>query len=246
LIYIWVRRTLDWAHATHEAIVPSMQPKVHVWDATFNIPYHAFRDRVAQIAELNHSRVEGAIRAGWDEIPDGALVLPVDDDDWFAPHAASVLDRAIDPEVTSFVWASSWIELPISPRHHFWLMRRRLGLPAPHGWTCTTNNYALVKGAGEKTVFRDHRAASRSFKARLKAADRTVKQLDARLSVTNRTLASMTALQPRRRTITRSLLIRKFRRYKRLYDEPLPPELGWCRPYVSMMSELMSGLETLR
>jgi hypothetical protein len=59
-----------------------------MWNQTFDLPYHVFRQRVRRIAELNLQRVENAVRARWDEIPDGALVAPVDDDDWFAPDSA--------------------------------------------------------------------------------------------------------------------------------------------------------------
>jgi hypothetical protein len=246
LIYIYVRRTLDWAREDGESIDPQMRSKVRLWDATFTIPYHAFRDRVAQIAELNHSRVHGVKRAKWDEIPEDALVLPVDDDDWFAPDAGVILEREREPAATSYVWDSRWIEVPTGLRHHLWLIRRRLIPGTPQRWLCTTNNYAVVKGPGSKELLASPREASRSFQARLERADRTVKRIDARLSVANRTLASQTSLRPQQATITRSLLIRKFRRYKRLYKQPLPRELDWCQLYLRMMSELMDGLEVKR
>lgn len=242
LVYIWVRRTLDWAREHATRIDPAMRQKVGLWDATFSLPYHAFRHRLAQIAELNHSRVQGAKRAAWEEIPDGALVLPVDDDDWFAPGAALALAREQDSATNAYLWDSCWIEVPHNFRHHIWLIRRRLIPSTPQPWICTTNNYAMIKGPGSKELLYDHVAASPSFQARLDHADPSVKRLDARLSLANRNLASQTTLQHMQPTITRSLLIRKFRRYQRLYERPLPRELDWSRPYVEMMSELMQAL----
>ena len=73
------------------------------WNDTFNISYQRFRHRVEQIAQLNHSRVEGAVVSEWDEIPDGALVMPVDDDDWFVPGAAQALEAELDPEAIGYL-----------------------------------------------------------------------------------------------------------------------------------------------
>ena len=221
---------------------PLRESKVPLWNATFNISFRRFRARLAQIAELNHSMVEGANRANWDEIPDGAVVLPVEDDDWFAPDAAHVLERELDPRATGYLWESRWIEVPIDFRHRLHLLRRRLLPATPPKWICATNNYGLIKGPGAKELLSSHLGASRSFDRRLQRSDGSVKRIDALLSVANRTLASQTTLGLDKPTIRRSRLIRKFRSYQRLYERPPPAELDWCRPYVKMMAQLMAEL----
>ncbi|MBI3769726.1 MAG: hypothetical protein HY271_14730 [Deltaproteobacteria bacterium] len=80
-----------------------------------------------------------------------------------------------------------------------------------------------------------HVEASRWFVAH----PHEVKRLGEPLSVMNRTLASMTSL---RSIPSRFGLIRKFRRYKRLYRRALAAELSWCEPYVAMMRDLMDEL----
>lgn len=69
-----------------------------------------------------------------------------------------------------------------------------------------------------------------------------MRRIDARLSLMNRTLASQTSLAFLRPNLRRSELLRKYRRYRRLYERPLPAELAWARPYVHDMDELMRRL----
>jgi hypothetical protein len=246
VIYIWVRRTVNWEDepaALGKISDPWLKPKVPLWNATFKMSYQRFRYRVAQIARLNHSEVKGAVRAGWDEIEDGALVLPVDDDDWFAPDAARVLAGELEPGVPAYLWRSRWIEVPIDLGHRLYLFRRRLLPWMRPKWLCSTNNYAMVKGPNAKEILGNHIRASRWFEREVARDAGSVKPIAGELSVANRTLASQTSLSQRRLTISRAELLRKFRRYRRLYRRRLPPELAWSSPYVEMMAELMDELE---
>jgi hypothetical protein len=68
--------------------------------------------------------------------------------------------------------------------------------------------------------------------------------IPARLSLQNRTLASQTSLAYTRPDITRAQILRKLRRYRRLYRRWTSVELAWARPYVEMMSALTDRLET--
>jgi hypothetical protein len=244
VIYIWVRKTLDWGDedVALAQLVDVMKPKVQLWNATFDMTYQRFRYRVGQIADLNHSMVEGAVRAPEDEIPDGATVLPVDDDDWFAPHAARVLERELVPGISGCVWPSRWIEVPIDLNHRLHMIRRRLLPATPGKWICTTNNYAVVKTPGAQPLLDSHIQASRWFEGQLKSEGGSVKRIDTELSVANRNLGSQTTLAHLRPTIDRAKLLRKYRSYKHLYHRPPPRELNWCRPYLKQMSELMADL----
>ncbi|MBV9311400.1 MAG: hypothetical protein JOZ73_11235 [Solirubrobacterales bacterium] len=221
----------------------SVRAKVELWNVTFNISYTRFRERVAEISRMNHSAVEDATRIDWEEIPDGAIVLPVDDDDWFAPTAGRALEVLAADGEFAYLWDARWIEVPTDLHYAAYLIRRRLNPNHRSRWTCATNNYALHKRTETRALLGSHVGASRAFAAWLAKDDGQVKHLRAGLSVANRTLSSQTTLGLRKPTISRPVLILKFHLYKRLYRQPPPPELDWCRPYLAMMAELMDELQ---
>jgi hypothetical protein len=237
VIYIWVRRTLDWDDeaAAFAGVDERMKPKVQTWNETFTMTYQRFRCRLSQIAGLNHAQVQGAVRADWNDIPDESIVLPVDDDDWFAPQAARVLEREFATGVRGLVWPARWIQVPLDSRHRRHQIRRRLLPFTTTDLTCSTNNYAVVKSAGAEALS-NHREASRWFDDRLERADGTVKRIDGLLSVANRTLASQTSLgRLSGPMLAESVLLGKLRRYKRLYRRTPSRGLTWCRPYLQLM-----------
>jgi hypothetical protein len=241
MIYVWVRATVDWEDesAFLAQLNPNFKPQVDAWNDTFDIPFHRFRYEIRRIAELNLSRVENVVVADWDEIPEGALVLPVDDDDWFAPNVACVLEESFDPRMTGYFWISSFVEVPANFRHRLGTIRRAIFPRTPPRFICSSNNYALVKQPDTKLLLRNHIVASRWVVGPGRARVRRIEQ---RLSVMNRTLASQTSLGFRGPAIRRSVLLRKFRRYRSLYSAPLALELDWCRPYVAMMADLIGRL----
>jgi hypothetical protein len=85
VVRIWVRATLDYddERAFEAQLVDRFREQVALWDSVFVMPYRVFRARVRAIAPENLELVEGAVCSSWEEIPEGALVLPCDDDDWF-------------------------------------------------------------------------------------------------------------------------------------------------------------------
>jgi hypothetical protein len=102
----------------------------------------------------------------------------------------------------------------------------------------------MVKTRDAKALLDSHTHASRCLERWLERQNGvTVKRIERRLSVANRTLASQTTLRFDDASMSRSQLVRKFRRYRRLYTRPVAAELEWCRPYMAMMSRLMEELE---
>ncbi len=237
MIYILVRKTTDWSdEATFRAQMPqTIAPAVALWNATFAMPYHLFRHELKRIAQLTQSRIPGAVCVPSTDVPAGALVVPTDDDDWFSPRLAQVLEAEVDGHHVGYYWPSTFIEVPISLGHELGLIRRALFPRTPPKWLCITNNYAVVMGADTAALIDNHMHASRWFLAHPAA----VKRVGERLSVMNRSLASTTSLWS---NPSRSALLRKFRRYQKLYRKALPPELSWCEPYVAMMRDLMDQL----
>jgi hypothetical protein len=246
LIFICQRRHLDWAAGDADVLARAdswLRPVIELWNETFTVSYAQFRHRVSQIAELNWSSVGGASRTAWEEIPAGSLVLPVDDDDWFSPHLPERLQREGDQRALGYFWRSEWIEVPLTLGHRGHLIRRRFVPGTAETWTCSTNNYAFVKGTEAEGSLERHTRASRWFDACLAEDPRTIKRLPGALSVANRTLASQTSLGLLSSPIDRQGLIRRYRRYRRLYRARPPRRLAWAAPYIAMTSELMDELE---
>jgi hypothetical protein len=244
VIHVWLRATLDWEdeEAFWAQVPERFRPRAELWNATINMPIHLFRHRVREIAALNQSRVEGAVWASWEEIPDGAKVVPVDDDDWFAPNLIEVLESEWGEEA-GIHWTGSWIGVPSVVGHRLHLIKRAL-LPFTRPfWTCESNNYGMVKGPGTRPLLEEHGFACDWFDG---PGRDQVKKIGPRLSATNRNLGSQTSLRPtkRRGELDRARLLRRLRKYKRLYRRPpWGRGLDWSRPYLAMMAELMDELE---
>ena len=212
---------------------------------TFNLPYHVFRHRVREIAVRNHTNIQGARFTDWETIPIGGLTVPVDDDDWFAPDLPQRLANAREPNIFGYYWAGSFLEVPIHWRHEVGRVRRRLRPRTPPIHLCMTNNYAMIKTDGNKQIAISHLAATATFKAALEmpTASTRVKKIADRPSLMNRTLASQTTLGYKHEPISRTKLILRYHRYRRIYRKPLPEELVWSAPYQALMAELMDDLK---
>lgn len=241
-MHLCVRTSVDWADeaAYRRHLWPDMLPKVAVWDATFRLSWREFRVATAALARENLAKVHGARITAWDDVPEGDLVLPVDDDDWFAPDILGRLATMDDGRCDGLVWTQSTLEVPINFGHRLFLLRRRLQPSLQPRWFCGTNNYALRKGPLDAEAWRNHTRADARFRGQP-----AIPFVTRRLSLHNRTLASATSMGWRRPTVSRRTLLAKRRAYLRLYARYRPPadDLAWCLPYVGKMRELMERLE---
>jgi len=238
-VYVCVRHSLDWRN---EALVEAhlreeMRPKVAAWNSTFDLPYREFRHRLTQIARLNLARVENAACEPLERIPPGALVVPVDDDDWFSPDLANRLLEKYDPAFPLYLWIRRVIS-PSKRRRHRFQLRLRLKRRRKR-FTCATNDYAVENFPGAAPLAFNHVRASEYFDAH----PSQVRRFREVLGIQNRSMASQTAMAWRRPSITRDELITSFHRYRDLYSSwHLPRELRWARPYVDLMDELMQQI----
>ena len=243
MVYIWIRATCDWndEQAFLDQLDPDFEPLLELWNETFDMPYHRFRARVCEIARANLAEVRGATVAEWEDIPDGALVMPTDDDDWFAPHAAESLERAHRPGVQVYFWDATFAETPMSFGHRVYLMRRVLVPWWSPRWTCSTNTYAMPKGEATHEPLVDHVGASTRVDG---AAPGEVVKLPDRLSLINRSIASITQLRSghRKRPSTPAEMVRKRERYLRRYRRIDLSKTPWAEPYIAQMAELTEEL----
>jgi hypothetical protein len=237
MIHIVVRATVDWNdEAAFNAQIPAqVRPGIEAWNATFQMPFHIYRRELKRIAGLSLARVEGATCVPAQDVPAGALAVPVDDDDWFAPALGRVLQGYLAGGQAGYSWPSRFLEVPISTSHRLGLLGRRIFPQRPPRWLCTTNNYAVVYGPETADLLNGHIRATNWFLAHPQA----VRRLDEPLSLMNRTLASTTQLRSRP---SPAILRRKFHAYSKLYDQPPAVDLAWSAAYVQMMRELHSEL----
>jgi hypothetical protein len=242
LIHVWVRKTVDWRDedAFWAQVAPRFRPRVELWNEVLNIPFHEFRRRVKEVAAWNLAHVDGAVVSQWDEIPDGGRVLPVDDDDWFSPDLAQILERDWG-DALGVHWNPFWLGVPSDPEHYIYATRRRLLPFTPPHWTCDTNNYGLVKAPEARQLAINHIDATDWFNGPGRAK---VRKIGGRHSINNRTLGSQMSLRPtvRRGELDRARLLRRLARYKRLYRRRLPGRPAWAGPYIERMAALMDEL----
>jgi hypothetical protein len=244
VIWLFIRRTIDWEDEAlfRAQLRDKLVPMVDLWDASFTIPYHRFRARVKAIGYACNEQVQGArITEDWNAIPDGALVLPCDDDDWFRSDVATVLAERIaaHPGASTYAWTASFVQRPMNRGHRLYIARRALLPFTWERWKVSTNNYALFKADATLPFADSHGKASEAIED-----GRLVRhKFRERLSVMNRTLASSTQLGSGSwRPLPPELLMRKYERYRTLYHRP-PHGLAWAAPQVAQMRDLMAELE---
>jgi hypothetical protein len=247
-LHICVRRTLPWHDeaAVEAGLEPEMRGRVELWNATFELSYAAFRHRLTLIARENWSRVEQARITPRSQIPPGALLVPVDDDDWFSPELGRRLLAEQEPSLHGYHWNRYILESPRHARRWPWARPRRA--TDTSRYTCGSNNYAIRNLPELEPAIPSHVTASRIFDA----GPRRVKHVNASLSVQCRNLASRSALGAGRLWATasagppplaRETLLENLRRQRALYARlRLPSEVAWAEPSALAMGELLGEL----
>ena len=238
---ICIRAGLPWHDeaAATAGLLPELRQKVVVWNECFSLRYAPFRARLVEIARENWSRIENAQPMRPEDVAAGTLLVPVDDDDWFAPDLASHLLPEQETPFEGLHWDRYILELPRRPRRFPWRRQRRAADTSRH--TCGSNNYAIRHRPEFARGITNHVWASEWFDAH----PGRVKRLAASLSVQNRNLASRSGLGGQKRLeITHAALIERFRRHRKLYHRlRLPPEVAWAQPHVAAMAELMDAIQ---
>ena len=241
IVYLFVRKTVDWQNevAFYSQLSPAFAPKVDAWNRTFRMPYHLFRHAIRMVAIRNHESVSGLTQSSWEAIPAGAIVVPSDDDDWLAPDLSGWISRHIIDEDHGIYWTQSALEVPINAWHRARLYARGVFPWMRPKWLCATNNYGVRK-TSDTTDAISHVKASRRFGA----GDFRVSFIPRRLSIHNRTLASITSMGFGRPTISATALRKKADEYRRLYDHPgLAKGLEWAKSEVTAMKDVMANLK---
>lgn len=117
-VIIFLRSHVDWPSLTmddymrqergapgvDEPYLTRLEPRLRMWDETFGISWFAYRQHLRDIHCLNMDRVRGVDavvrsfstlqRMNWTREP--TWVLPIDDDDWYAPRVVEHV-REFDP-----------------------------------------------------------------------------------------------------------------------------------------------------
>lgn len=216
------------------------RPKVETWNNTFDMPYHIFRREIKHIAQLNLSRVENAGLADLDEVPQGEIIIPIDDDDWLSPQVANVLTEKIEPEKEGYYWHKDYINRPPTiPIKIFRFLLPKVAAKRGGQWPCSTNNYAFTNNYNLASSVFTHDGAKYYFDA----YGSKMKKIDQHLSIMNRTIASQTSMNPGKQNTSKRLLLKYYYLYTKMYERIQLPNHEWCNPYLSMMSDVMHELK---
>lgn len=246
MIYICIRRTTEWEDEKIflSQLSDEFRPKVETWNNTFDMPYHVFRHRIKQIAQQNLSKVADSVCATIENVPEGAMVVPIDDDDWLAPHIAGVLEKERENGKIGYYWNKDYLNMPATNfvRLARFILYDLTGRQR-NRWTCSTNNYAFINNQSLlSTQCFKHTKASAYFDQN----GAKVKQLPDHLSMMNRTIASQTSMNWRKARISNRRLIKNYYLYRDMYKNTLLPHHEWSKPYLMMMSDLMRELRPKR
>lgn len=246
MIYICIRRTTEWENEKVflSQLSDEFRPKVETWNETFNIPFHIFRHQIKQIAQQNLRKVADSVCTTIEDVPEGAMVVPIDDDDWLAPHIARVLEKERENGKTGYYWNKDYLDMPAT---NFVKLARFILYDLPGrkrgGWTCSTNSYAFINNPTlPPALYSSHTKASEYFDQ----YSSKVKKISNHLSIMNRTMASQTSMHWGKACISRRRLTKNYYLYRDMYENTHTLHHEWSQPYIMMMSDLMQELRPKR
>jgi len=256
---IYVRHNIDWRGMTFEKFMKQPRrfgPGGHIgdnvlvwfknhnhildlWNQIFNFGYFEFRAQAKELAETSYRDV--SVIRGRDallkecENPGNAYIVPIDDDDWLAPHLPQVLNDRKAPIV-------------------HWTMRETVNsrntssfrLP-PHWFrSCSfavTKN--LIRKHSRLKTLLSHHVSAGFYLKRIRSRV-TVKQV---LSVANRTVASVgrmrrryESIKNRRRGDVREQFKRSMLREAKRLSEKKTCGCDWAIPYMEQNALLHQKL----
>lgn len=228
---------------------PHFIPKVTMWNSIFNIPFSDFRQMLKSIATENHRNVKGAIyTSSTKDIPSNSIIIPTDDDDWFAPDLACRVQDSYGSIWIGYLWRryivgdrgekESLRRDCLCETNNYALNDATLPMPSS-SWEYPSPRYPLLWHTGGPSN------ADAFFRSQPKDLIKEISPPNL-LAVWNMTMASQTSLQQDKATLTREEIIEIYLRYKDLYRSwNLPDELSWAIPHMRSMSLLMDVLHII-
>jgi len=220
------------------------------WNASFSVSFLEFRARVKEISIdnflsiddsvlvfLSQHQGDSALKALEDAIPEDAIVLFSDDDDWFHPQ--------IFRRIQNRIWADGcyWdhlftglieVEIPAQNLRNVTLLRRK-GEPM-----LFTNNYALT-GAAVRRLGLKQVAEHYDTQTAIREQWLKIDPVEAYLSAANKHPCSSTAIYHNRTdpSIYRDLRTHIVRYYHTLKSIELDADSLWLKPSLDQMIALV-------
>ena len=252
-INIFLRSNINWEYMTYEQLVlashqenfPSALLKgISLWEENIDISFFDYRMKLQKMAELCWSRIASVDSLMKDshnyidmlvchDSSQKFILLPTDDDDWFAPHISQILIEAYSNNMDADV--ITWRGAELSYTH---------GYNPKVSSRFSTNTYAFtdkglrkLKKLGSDVldiVVRRHAAANRFYSEF--ESQYNILHLDCEEchSVKNSSPASVLSVQ---RLARGELTIRKFKEFANQEFGEVPQEMHWAKEYIDLMHE---------
>jgi len=253
-INIFVRSNINWGYTTLEHLLLASQQShfpshllqgIMLWEENFDISFFNYRMKLQEMAELCWSRicrVDSILKNSLAYIdmlvsynPSQRFILiPTDDDDWFAPHISRVLEDAYNNNVDADV--ITW---------------RGAELDYANGYNCkmrnwfATNTYAFtdiglrkLKKLGSDVLdilVRRHAAAGRFYSEFQSQYNIVHLDFEECYSVKNSSPASVLNVQ---RLAEGDLTIKELEQLANQEFGDIPVEMAWAKEYFDVMQGL--------